>query len=335
MSPTDHYIRLLNELDEALTQKGKGTKIVFIMYTDTYWAPEQVRFNHPERFILTTAATGRNRNETYSPERYQGELPVYRRNRSDFSPTFGMSLRFVDAWKPFFDGRKFLFEYNMYTDHYVDPGYGHIAENIRRDVSALKEIGFNGIMDDQTQRCYFPTALPMAVFGESLFNEELELQTYEADYFQKAFGADGLKVRDYLQQITEVFDPLALRSTQDIVLEDTGTGKKVEQRPSFVDSPETLERLEGLEPVLQSFAPVMAANLEQADPCHRESWRILSYHADYCRHLAAVYRAFAQNDTELAKAQFQAFRLWLFQTEPALQPYLDPILAMQRLQRML
>lgn len=320
--PTDFYVMMLNELDAVLTEKGIDTKLVFIMYTDTYWAPETVSLNNPGRFIMTTATTGRDRSKPYLPDRYDEELPAYQRNGNLFDVTMPICLSFADSWKNVFGGKKFLFEYHFWMDHYTDPGYMHFAKNIYDDVRSLSDIGFDGIMDDKTQRSYFPTGLPMAVYGETLFERELDLEAYTKLYFEKAFGADGEAARAYLEKVSAIFNPDELRVSDDIVVVDTGTGA-IEKKMGFVNNPATAARLAGLEEHLATFTDTIKRNLTAEDPCVRESWRILLLHQDYCRHTARILLAMAENDKDNAVLAVDEMNEWLARHEDEFQPYLD------------
>ncbi len=324
---------LLNELDATLTEKGIDTKIVFIMYTDTYWAPETVRFNHPERFIMTTATTGRDRSLPYLTDRHDGPLPEYRRNRNTFTVTMPLSLSFTDSWKPVFDGKRFLFEYHFWLDHYVDPGYMHFTKNIYNDARSIADAGFHGIMDDKTQRSYFPTGLPMAIYGETLFDRELDLEEYTARYFEKCFGKDAKKARAYLEEISAIFDPDKLRVSDDVVVVDTGTGGGLKQQ-GFIGNPDTVERISKIYDCLEEFHPIIENDRAEEAECVQESWRILNLHQEYCRMYAEVFIALGKADKSLATEKVDVLKDWLGKNEDKFQPYLDLVLFIQKLDRM-
>ena len=58
-SPSDFYVMLLNDIDDALTERKLNTRIVYIAYTETMWAPETEKFNNPNRFALLFAPISR------------------------------------------------------------------------------------------------------------------------------------------------------------------------------------------------------------------------------------------------------------------------------------
>ncbi|MBR7116177.1 MAG: DUF4838 domain-containing protein [Clostridia bacterium] len=332
--PTDFYVQLLNELDAELTKKGVDTKIVFIMYNDTHWPPEITRFVNPDRFILTTAAQGRNHSTAYEPVRFEGELPKYVRNRDAVKRNMPLILRFADEWKPIFDGPKFLFEYHMYLDHYLDPGYMSIGREVLEDCKHVGDIGFDGIMCNQTQRCYFPTALPCAIMGEGLFDTGLDFDDYADKYFKAAYGEEWKDVRNYLEAITATFDPSSLRVDEDVVVLDTATGKDV-IRNSVKNNPDTARRLSNVFDIVDDFMPSIERNMNTLSGCHKESYRILYYHAEYCKRVAEVMITLARGDVTGANALFDGMIDYLSEIEDEIQPYFDLYLIHRRFRRIL
>lgn len=330
-TPTDWYITILNQLDAELTRLGINTKIVFIMYTDTYWAPETMKFNNPDRFILTTALTGRNYSEAYAADRSADPLPVYQRNNNYLIVSLPLTMSFIDSWKPVFDGRRFAFEYRFYTDHYFDPGYMSIARSVLADITHLDCINMEGMMDDKTQRSYFPTGLPMAVYGEGMFDKSLDFDSFADRYFEKAFGEEGGKVRQYLEKITESFNPYELRVLESILQQDTGTGLIEKPKRVFEDNPESEKRFRQIRPLVEAFRKEVLEQVHPENPCHQESYRILTYHAEYCVRLGDVMIAMAQGDREKANAIYDDLIDYLSGVEDEIQPYFDLCLCHQRM----
>lgn len=332
--PTDYYVQMLNELDAELTKRDINTKIVFIMYVDTFWPPEVTRLNNPERFIMTTAATGRDYSKTYSPERMTGDLPPYKRNEFSMKSGLSVTLQFMDAWKDIFDGPRFLFEYQMYTDHFFDPGHMSISRNILTDCIHTRNIEFDGIMCDQTQRAYFPTGLPNAVMGEGLFDENLVYEDYADKYFKAAYGEDYISAREYLENITKTFAPEALRIKDSIIEQDTNTGKEIVKN-SIRNNPETAKRLMKITDITDKFLPVIEKNLELCNICHKESWRILSHHTEYCKRLAEIFIALAKDDIDKVNILFDNMIDYLSKIEDEIQPYFDLVLFNQRIRQVI
>lgn len=332
-TPTDFYVQILNELDAELTKRNIASKIVFIMYQDTLWAPEITKLINPERFIMSTAST-RDYNETYRTDRSNEPLPPYVRNDFRMKLDFSITLKFMDAWKETFNGPRFLYEYYMYTDHYFDPGHMSISRNILTDVKAVHSIEFDGIMSDQTQRAYFPTALPNAVMGEGLFDASLDFDNYANAFFAASYGEDSQKVRVYLENITKVFEPTSLRVKDSIIVQDTNTGKEVVRNP-IKNNPETAQRLFGVAGLVDSFLPIIEENLKLENPCHKESWKILWYHAEYCKRLADIFMTLAKGEDDRAKEIFADMIDYLSNVEDEIQSCFDLVLFNQRVKQII
>ena len=332
--PTDFYIQMLNELDAELTKRKNNAKIVFIMYVDTYWAPETERLNNPDRFIFTTAAQARSYSRTYDAKRYEGELPPYTRNKLVLPHGFDYMLSFMDAWKSAFDGRKFLFEYHMYTDHYFDPGYMSVARINLEDAKNVGKIGFEGIMDDKTQRSYFPTGLPMSVMGEGMFDTSLVFDEYAEQYFKAAFGEDWKAALDYLENVTKLFEPESLRVEDSIVFQDTNTGADISVN-SIKGNKAARARFEKIAPYVDAFAETVERNLSLSDRCHRTSWKYLVYHRDYCKYFADICIALTEEDKEKATEILKSAMDYLSKIEDEIAPVFDLVLFKQRMSHLI
>ncbi|MBQ8310450.1 MAG: DUF4838 domain-containing protein [Clostridia bacterium] len=330
-TPSDWYVVMLNELDAVLTARGNNAKIVFIMYVDTLWPPIVERLNNPRRFILTTAATTRVAGDTYSERRSDEPLPAWTRNQY-CSPKGGFAqvLSFTDAWKCTFDGPKFLFEYFLYTKHFEDPGYMEFSRDVARDMKNLYRTGFDGVMSDQTQRSYFPTGLPAAMVGEFEFDRTIETEPFIDAYMQASFGADWRAAKAYLDDVTNAFSPRALAQNTDVTAQDTGAVDVNSKKAGIIGNEAIGKRIATVPALVDAFVPTVEKNRNAADKCHRESWKILTYHGEYCKRLSAIYVSLSKNDIDGAKALFDGMIDYLSVIEPEIHPYFDLVLFAQR-----
>ena len=90
MTPSDWYVVLLNEIDEALEGIESKTRLVFIAYGDTVRPPVTQRLRHPERFMLLVAIGGFYE-RGYRNESVEGECPPYPTTSTRRSPCRGAS----------------------------------------------------------------------------------------------------------------------------------------------------------------------------------------------------------------------------------------------------
>ena len=326
-TPSDWYVMLLNKLDEKLTAIGNKTKIIFIMYVDTLWPPIEEKLNNPSRFILTTACGS---GVGYSAKRREGGIPKWERNNFKIVGGLDMAHTFIDGWKPVFDGPKFIYEYFLYTGHFADPGYMTFSRKMAKDMKELHVTEFDGIMSDQTQRAFFPTALPNTVFGEFLFDTSIETEPFIDAYLEKNFGADWKSAKDYLDKISTIFDPNALKQNTDITAQDTGSVDVNSKKAGIFGNEAAGDAIATAPAIVDAFAPTVEKNLALADPCHKESWRILTYHGEYCKRLSKVYYALSRNDVATANAHFDEMIDYLSEVEMDIHPYFDLVLFHQR-----
>lgn len=335
-TPSDWYVQMLNELDEVLTKRGNNAKIIFIMYVDTLWPPIVEKLNNPRRFILTTAATTRAPGDTYSDSRCPDGIPAWKRNQHS-SPNKGFEqlLSFVDAWKPVFDGPRFLFEYFLYTKHFEDPGYMQFSRNLARDMKHLHLTGFHGVMSDQTQRASFPTGLPNAMQGEFQFDSSADVEAYIDSYMHVSFGTDWQAAKEYLDGITQLFAVDSLAQKTDVTSQDTGAADNNSKKADIFSNEAAGKSIAQVPAYVDAFADTVAKNLQASDPCHRESWRILVYHGEYCKRLAGIYVELSKNNAAGAKRLLDDMIDYLSEVEPEIHPYFDLVLFAQRIKQII
>lgn len=326
-TPSDWYVDMLNKLDAKLTAQGNDTKIIFIMYVDTLWPPTQSRFNNPSRFIMTTACGS---GKGYSDKRREGGIPEWKRNDFAIDGGLDMALTFMDGWKPVFDGPKFIYEYLFYTSHYADPGYMTFTRRIANDVKTLCVTGFDGIMSDGSQRTFFPTGLPLSLLGEFLFDTSIDTEGYIRSYLLDSFGDDWEAAKEYLEAISASFDLNALAQKTDITAQDTGSVDKLSKKAGIFGNEPIGDIIAKVPEIVDEFAPILNKNLASCDECHKESWRILTYHGNYCKGLSKIYFALSRNDVESAKKTFGELVDYLSEVELDIQLYFDLCLFVQR-----
>lgn len=332
--PSDFYVMMLNDLDAELARRGNDAKIVFIMYIDTLWAPFKEKLNNPSRFILTTATT-RAKGDKYSDKRNESGIPEWKRNSFNIPMGFDTTLTFVDGWKKVFDGPKFIYEYYMYTDHFSDPGYMQYSRNIAEDMKSLPLTGFDGVMSDQTQRSFFPTGLPMSIIGEFQFDRSLDTEDFIDKYFSDSFGENSALAREYLEKITEIFDPKAIGASISVVSQDTGAADGTGKRAGIFGNVEKGKIIETVPETVASYKAKFDCLAENGDKCHCESFKLLSYHCEYCKHLSNIYSALARSDRAEASRYLAAAIDYLSEIESEIHPFFDLVLFAQYTRRVI
>ena len=307
--PSDWYVILLNEIDEALTKAGIDVKLVFILYTDTLRPPKTERLLHPERFILLSARSI-DYNKGYEKVDFEGEIPPYERNKF---PTVSPAL--ADLWrKEWMEafGVKIpacVYEYRFYTFHYNHLGHLKLAEGVHRDVLRLKMMGFDGNMSDQTPRAFFPTALPMSVLGETLFDESLDYEAFAEDHLYHTYGEDYKAARKYLEAVDAILDPVTMNTDYKAAgMEEAGIGSESDGKGKPWRGNAAFARdLEGIPAVIEEIRPFIEKNEHKGEEVHKKSWFYLRHHTFIVENVAKIYHEAAIGSIEKAREMFLSF----------------------------
>lgn len=303
--PADFYVKLLNELDEALTKKGIKTKIVFLIYVDLLWPPLYESIHNPDRFVMMFAPIIRTYSQAFTATEDLPKLPEYVRNKLEFPSGVPENLAFLRAWQKIFKGESFDFDYHLMWDHFRDPGYMQILDVIWKDMKGLRGIGLNGYISCQPNRLFFPTALPMVLMAKTLWNTEVDKEAVIQDYFQSAFGADGNLCRDYLQMLSDLFDPVYLRDEKPA--KDSKAEDNFKKIPGIIDA----------------FLPIIERNMNSDVPCHAKSWFYLKEHAELWKKMAAIFAVRAQGKQDEAVKMWKDMKEYVRKKEAVLHPVLD------------
>lgn len=280
MRPADWYMTLLNEIDAKLTELQLPTKVVFLLYVDLLWEPQQVSLHNPDRFVMMFAPITRTYSASIAdaPEFDEEKLPPYERNRLQFPKSVSENLAWMRRWRKGFAGDGFDFDYHFMWDHFNDPGYYEMAKILFRDMQSLHKVGLNGMVSCQNQRVFFPTGLGMTAMAAALWDENADFDAMAKDYFQAAFGPEGESVRAYMQQLSNAFDPVYLRGEKAAV------------------NPENAKKLTEVAGILDAHRELIAKNAENsALPVGiRASWRYLRYHGELCALVALAFQRKAE-----------------------------------------
>ncbi len=328
-TPSDMYFSLLNEVDKAFSEKGIDTKIVFIQYNDTAWAPKRERLNNPSRFLFLNAVkqdyiTG------YTEYEKQIPIPEYRLNENTATTAgFPMNINFFREWKKCFGGDSFFFEYHLYSDHYCDPGYVQTGSRLMRDLKLLDAVGTNGYMHCSTPRKQMPTSYPMYMAGMLLNNPTLSEEEIIKEYYSAAFGDDWEKVYDYLSSLSELFCPDFLRARELAASDEMFTDTKVVLQ--YMYNPDAAESFGKIPAVIDGLRSIIEKNLKSDDPCIRKSWDILRLHAPIAKMLAEGLLAGAEGDMKKAQDICRKIVKHLSETEDEYFGELDFMLLYRRL----
>lgn len=317
--PSDWYIVMLNEIDEAFTKAGLDTKIVFISYFDTAWAPIVEKLNNPDRFLLMLAPITRRYTETVSGRTDLTPEP-FNLNKLKLGLRLDEYLLLFDEWKKMWKGDNISFEYHFWRAMWMDISQLNIAYRLSEDVKFYGKIGVNGVLEDGSQRCFFPTGLALYVYARTLYDATLSYEEIVQDYFSYAFGDDWKLFYDYLEELGNIFDHHFM----------VGLKNKGSDKLGYYD-PEKIADFKRVPEITAKGRELIKSHYNSDYRLRTVSVRLLEYHAEYAELLAEAMIPKCLGDDEGAKEKFEALIDVMGKHEQAIEMYYDHCLAVNAL----
>lgn len=305
MRPADWYIKMLNELDEKMTAAGLNTKVVFLLYFDLLWTPEQEKLNNPDRFILMFAPISRIYGQNYVDHLDAGAVCApYVRNELDTPKSLSADLAYLRQWQTKFSGDSFVYDYHLMWAHVADPGYERCAKNLFEDMKSLHRLGLNGMVSCQVQRCAFPTALPMHMMAKALWDKDSDFEENVQAYYRRAFGKDGDAVHRYLAAVSDLIK----------VYESPALGHRVFDRRPMCGDYDAVEKTIGdiVHVIERNLAGTLAAE-----------WEALKIHTEYVHLFVRSLQDLEAGEMQTLKETVNQLGELINRNEPRLQKQLD------------
>lgn len=300
---SDQYIRLLNQIDQELTQRKLDTKLVMLLYQELLWPPVHEKLSNPDRFTMMFAPISRTFEKSYADRGPSESIPEYRRNRIQLPRSLEENLAFYFAWNQSCKMDCFDYDYPLGRAFFGDLGFLGIAQIISRDIHELPALGMNGYLSCQELRIGLPNTFPQYVMARTLWNPSLSFEALKEEYFSVVYGGEWKKVLTYLEQLSawtscDYFNGIGPRENPKMAM-------RYDQALRYVEA----ER---------SFSPS-----EPETPLQRTAYRLLEYHAEYCRLLLKALRDLSSGRQEEMKEAWRAFLQEIRQKEHLFQPWLD------------
>ncbi len=303
----DYYNMILNELDEALTEKGIKTRIYAELYLELLHPPKEVFLKNPDRFILAFAPVSRTYCESL-PDTYRvKEIPPYVLNDFEMPLNIDGNLAYLYKYKEFWNGNIDLMDYHLMWDYILDAGAESITDIIYKDFQNIDKLGMSGFLSFQPGRNFFPNPLAMTVMGKVLWNKNEKLDDIRRFVYEASYGTEAVsKLEPYFRALSDAFDIGSLRS----------------QKP--FDKEILRSKLIAAINLMEEYRPYVAQQIEKAeDPVRKEWWEFLEYHANMYTLFGESIIARIDNDTEKAKELYEASAQIAWENEDKLQPVLD------------
>ena len=285
---SDWYMILLNELDEELTRRKLDTRIVFIVYTDTVWAPLVEGIKNQKRFTCLFAPISRSYTISLPDTMPKIELTPYQLNKNVMPDTLAASFAYFEKWKEMWKGSNIAYEYHFWRHQYYNVCGLGLAKVINNDVRAYKKYDVNGIIQDGSQRSFFPTGLAFYIYARTMYNDTLTYDELVEEYFSCAFGADWKAFYNYLEKVENAFDFCYMEGQRPVDAERSN-----HYNPGHVPS---LEQVRG---IVAEGRKLIQEHYNNPYRIRTVSVRLLELHALFCELLAdAMIEKAKGNDDE-------------------------------------
>lgn len=209
MSPSDWYSKLVNAVSHGLGELDCKTRIVFLCYSNTLWAPtkEFVDGKYGNTIFMFAPISRCYLHPLYDEKCSESfSLTAPSRNRIVPPRTNYEFIQLLKGWQRTLKSDSFLFDYHFWFALGFDFLKGDIGKTLWRDLRDLDKIGLGGLLSCQTLRAFYPTGINMKILAETLWNKNVSLEDIKSRYLQAAFGGSAQFVSEYLEKIYSFID---------------------------------------------------------------------------------------------------------------------------------
>lgn len=307
-TPSDQYVKLMNQLDEALTEAQLDTKICFLLYHELLFAPQTETIHNPSRFTMMFAPISRSFESSYADVNYPDDIPQmkpYVRNEFTKPHDLVENLASLKAWQQVFDGDSFVYDYPLGRAHYGDAGYMAIASIIYHDIQSLDQLGLRGYIACQELRAGFPTYFPNYVMSRMLWNSSAQYDDIVQEYFESGFGERWQEAVQWLQSLSE-------HSSCDYF---NGIGERHDATKVVM--------YEQLVKIADGAVPMIEQGIVATHGAVRENWMMLSYFRQYIELIGKALAAQAGGADEQAHVYWSQCLDYVRRSEPQIRHRLD------------
>ncbi|MBR4873845.1 MAG: DUF4838 domain-containing protein, partial [Clostridia bacterium] len=311
-TPSDWYVILMNELDEALTAAGLPTRIVFICYVDTSWPPQTEAIKNPKRFSLLVAPISRDYTFSAKEDVSDVTYPPYKRNENVLFPDVNQYIKVGKEWQDICGVRAFLYEYHFYIFQFHDLSTLAFAKVVYDDIVNYKKNGLNGLVNDCSQRSFFPNGFAFYLYGQVQFDTSLKFEDLVEDYFSHAYGEDW-------REVLAIFEKLGKAVPHKYL------SRKMSYNPNIskVYNPSVAEGLRSVPTITKEALPFIEAHRKMPYRPQVLSYKLLRYYMEYCDGIANCFAIKCFGAGEEAKKAFDKFLAEFGKYEKEIETYYD------------
>ena len=246
-------------------------------------------------------------------------LTPFNLNHNVFPKDLGAYLAYGEEWQKTCPAPRLAYEYHFWWHQYCDVGGIQFARRIYEDNKAYRKAGYQGIIQDGSQRSFWPNGFAFWVYGETLFDADRSFEELVEDYFSHAYGEYWQEIVAYLTEIGNRFDVNYLEVEH-------------RSRKDFT-SPEHAEMLRTIPAFVSEMEPKLKEWTYSRYRVQTVSMRLLRYHAWYCKALAEAFAIRADGDIAGGKEAYVNFYREFGRYEAEIERYFDQYLAFSAFNR--
>lgn len=312
--PSDWYIMFLNDIDEELTRRNLATRIVFCVYSDTAYEPTCEYIKNPARFTMLMGAISRS--YTYSVEKDPKveELKPFILNKSSRLDSMEEYIVRANLWRNFAPCNSFAYEYHFWKHQFYAPGTLCFAKRVCEDIISYRDNNFNGLIQDCSQRCFFPNGFSFYCYGQKLFDNDVTYEQLEEDYFKHAYGDQWQLALAYLKAVDTYMPQTYMEA------------KHTSRIPNNFYNPAMEEKLLALIPIAKEFEEKLDGHKNMPIRVQTVAMRLLKLHAQYVQGLAKAMALKSLGKDAEAKDAALSFFAEFGKHEVAIERYYDHML---------
>lgn len=314
--PSDWYVMLLNDIDEELTRRELNTRIVFVVYSDTAYEPTCEKLKNPERFSMLLGAITRSYTYSVVQNPTVDKLTPFVLNKSGRFDTMEEYIVRANNWRKFAPCNAFAYEYHFWKHQFYAPGVLSFAKRLHEDVLSYKVNGFDGMIEDGSQRSFFPNGFSYYVYAATLFDNSVSFEELKKDYFCHAYGELWQEVLAYLQAIDEHMPQTYVEAIHTI-----------KPDPNRHYKPEMEDKLLAVKGITEELEKTFASHRNMPYRVQTIAVRLLTEHARFCRGLAAALALKCVGRDSEAREAFFSFMERFGSRELGMERYYDHFIA--------
>ena len=318
--PSDWYVMLLNDIDAELTLRGLNTRIVACVYSETAYEPTCEHINNPDRFLLLLGAITRSYTESSEKDPKVEKLTPFVLNTSGRLETMDEHIVRAKLWQNFVPSSKIVYEYHFWKHQFYAPGVLSFAKRLYEDVHSYTSNGFLGIIQDGSQRAFFPNGLNYYVYASTLFDNNVIFDDVVKDYLQHAYGEMWQVAWDYLKAMDSHLPQTYLEAKH----------SRHRKADKFYN-PDMEKTLLAVDQITTEYEEKFSQHRNMPYRVQTVSVRLLTKHMEFCRGLAAALALKCVGKDLKAKEQFEAFMDHFGSYEVAMERYYDHMMAVHGL----